>query len=178
MCSPGLRAGKWLLSKRLPLQWHDPPPTPLAKGPRLRFYLGCQPHSSHFTVQTSTGTHTLTQGCNYCQGSQCRENGLQPTCYKVFPAGSLSMWIHFIPAILRTTGIRLIGDLFRDWIVVTEKPVMTLTSSFICLIYVSAIIRKLFCNRDIMSHLQLLHQSALCFFSEHIRRKTCQNTEF
>lgn len=41
-----------------------------------------------------------------------------------------------------------------------------------------AIIRKLFCNRDIMSHLQLLHQSALCFFSEHIRRKTCQNTEF
>lgn len=137
MCSPGLRAGKWLLSKRLPLQWHDPPPTPLAKGPRLRFYLGCQPHSSHFTVQTSTDTHTLTQSCNYCQGSQCRENGLQPTCYKVFPAGSLSMWIHFIPAILRTTGIRLIGDLFRDWIVVTEKPVMTLTSSFICLIYVS-----------------------------------------
>lgn len=137
VCSPGLRAGKWLLSKRLPLQWHNPPPTPLAKGPRLRFYLGCQPHSSHFTVQTSTGTHTLTQGCNYCQGSQCRENGLQPTCYKVFPAGSLSMWIHFIPAILRTTGIRLIGDLFRDWIVVTEKPVMTLTSSFICLIYVS-----------------------------------------
>lgn len=137
VCSPGLRAGKWLLSKRLPLQWHNPPPTPLAKGPRLRFYLGCQPHSSHFTVQTSTGTHTLTQGCNYCQGSQCRENGLQPTCYKVFPAGSLSMWIHFIPAILRTTGMRLIGDLFRDWIVVTEKPVMTLTSSFICLIYVT-----------------------------------------
>lgn len=47
VCSPGLLTGKWLLFERSSLQWHDPPPTPLSKGPRLRLYLGCQPHSPH-----------------------------------------------------------------------------------------------------------------------------------
>lgn len=37
--------------------------------------------------QAQVHTHSL---CNYCQGRLCRENGLQPSCCTVLPAGSTS----------------------------------------------------------------------------------------
>lgn len=60
--SPGFLTGKWLLFERLSLQSYNPPPTPLSKGPRLRLYLSCQPHSPHTyctNKQKRIHTHTV-----------------------------------------------------------------------------------------------------------------------
>lgn len=88
--SHGLLTGKWLLLERSSLQWHNPPPTPLSKGPHLRLYLGCQPHSPH-TYCTNKHERNPRSLCNYCQGRLCRENGLRPSCSLVLPAGSVSI---------------------------------------------------------------------------------------